>query len=377
MKDLGYNIKSMAGVIILEIYGEIGYWDYFVEYLRWQINEFGEDAPLTVRVSSPGGDPRVGLSLYQIIRDHKGSTEGYIEYQCDSAATLPICACDYVLANKSPFEFMIHDPQMAMDWSTVEQGQALVDLTNKVRDDMVEAYVTKSGQSEAQIRSWMKETKFFTSQEALDAGFVDEIKEVDQTLSAKVDYKLAASAHADVRPKEFEIKGRGKSPEPSNNNNKTMSTTEKNWLQAKIAALFGKGDDTEEQDLYLDTKELKAKADQADQLKKDLEKAEKERDDALDKLSELEGEEPTEEELEAEAEQEVEKHLEAAVKGFKITASAKENYAKTYAGKPEELKAALELIEEGAAKPSKATPTKRTSASAVNVPDRTNKFFNK
>jgi ATP-dependent protease ClpP protease subunit len=361
MKDLGYNIKSMAGVIVLEIYGEIGYWDYFVEYLRWQINEFGEDAPLTVRVSSPGGDPRVGLSLYQIIRDHKGSTEGYIEYQCDSAATLPICACDYVLANKSPFEFMIHDPQMAMDWSTVEQGQALVDLTNKVRDDMVEAYVTKSGQSEAQIRSWMKETKFFTSQEALDAGFVDEIKEVDQTLSAKVDYKLAASAHADVRPKEFEIKGRGKSPEP--NQQKQIKSKMEEFFK-KMKAAFGLGDTSDEADVVIRAKELKAQADKVEQLEKDNATLTQERDDALAKVAELEGEEPTQEEPEQQAEQEVDEQLEAAVKGFKITASAKENYAKTYAGKPDDLKAALELIPEGAAKPTKATPSKRTSARA-------------
>ncbi|MEP2447575.1 MAG: ATP-dependent Clp protease proteolytic subunit [Balneola sp.] len=361
MKDLGYNIKSMAGVIVLEIYGEIGYWDYFVEYLRWQINEFGEDAPLTVRVSSPGGDPRVGLSLYQIIRDHKGSTEGYIEYQCDSAATLPICACDYVLANKSPFEFMIHDPQMAMDWSTIEQGQALVDLCNKIRDDMVEAYVTKSGQSEAQIRSWMKETKFFTSQEALDAGFVDEIKEVDQTLSAKVDYKLAASAHADVRPKEFEIKGRGKSPEP--NQQKQIKSKMEEFFK-KMKAAFGLGDTSDEADVVIRAKELKAQADKVEQLETDNATLTQERDDALAKVAELEGEEPTQEELEQQAEQEVDAQLEAAVKGFKITASAKENYAKTYAGKPDDLKAALELIPEGAAKPSKATPEKRTSARA-------------
>ena len=361
MKDLGYNIKSMAGVIVLEIYGEIGYWDYFVEYLRWQINEFGEDAPLTVRVSSPGGDPRVGLSLYQIIRDHKGSTEGYIEYQCDSAATLPICACDYVLANKSPFEFMIHDPQMAMDWSTIEQGQALVDLCNKIREDMVQAYVTKSGQSEAQIRSWMKETKFFTSQEALDAGFVDEIKEVDQTLSAKVDYKLAASAHADVRPKEFEIKGRGKSPEP--NQQKQIKSKMEEFFK-KVKAAFGLGDTSDEADVVIRAKELKAQADKVEQLEKDNATLTQERDNALAKVAELEGEEPTEEELEAEAEQEVDTLLEAAIKGFKISASAKENYAKTYAGKPDDLKAALELIPEGTAKPGKEAPTKRTSARA-------------
>jgi len=357
----GFSIKAIAGVIVLEIYGEIGYWSNLEEFLRWQIMEFGEQAPLVVRMSSPGGDPRVGLSLYQIIRDHKGSTEAYIEYQCDSSATLPICACDHVYANRSPFEFMIHDPKMAMDWSTVEEGQALVDLTNMVRDEMVKAYVAKTGQSEDQIRKWMKDTKFFNAEEAEQAGFVDEIKEVEQTLAAKVDMKLAASAHEDVRPDEFKIIGRDKSPEP--NQSKQIKSKMEEFFK-KVKAAFGLGDTSDEADVVITAKELKAKADKADQLEQDLADERKEKQKLQDQLDELKGEEPTEEELEEKAEKEVDDQLEAAVKDFKITASAKENYAKTYKGKPDDLKAALELIPEGAAKPSGA-PRPSTSASAA------------
>ncbi|MDZ7802370.1 ATP-dependent Clp protease proteolytic subunit [Thiohalophilus sp.] len=147
-----FNIRALAGTIILEIYGVITEYDMFEEYLRWQISEMGDDAPLAVRMSSPGGDPRIAMSLYRIIKDHKGPTDCYIEYMCDSAATLVACACDKVIGNEFPFEYMIHDPEMQPDWFRVEEGQALVDFLKKTRDDMVRIYTEETGMSEDAIR---------------------------------------------------------------------------------------------------------------------------------------------------------------------------------------------------------------------------------
>ncbi|MDZ7802369.1 hypothetical protein [Thiohalophilus sp.] len=42
-------------------------------------------------------------------------------------------------------------------------------------------------------------------------------KTVEQTLDAKVDYKVAANAYKEQRPKEFKIEGGGKSSESESN----------------------------------------------------------------------------------------------------------------------------------------------------------------
>lgn len=356
----GFQIKAMAGVIVLEIFGEFGWWSNFEDYLRWQIKEMGEDAPLHVRIDSIGGDPRSGIALYNIIKSHKGKTTAFIEYMCASSATLPACACDEVIGNEFPFEYMIHDPSILMDWVTLDEIEGAKQALKSSRDDMVRVYVEKTGQSEATILQWMKETKWMKSDEAKELGFIDEIQSIDSTLEEMVDYELAAKAYADVRPKEFEIKGRGKSPEPSNN--KQIKSKMEEFFK-KVKAAFGLGDTSDEADVVIRAKELKAQADKVEQLEADNATLTKERDEALAKVAELEGEEPTEEELEAQAQADIDAQLEAAVKDFKITASAKENYATTYKGKPEELKAALELIEEGAAKPN-GSPRKQTKASA-------------
>lgn len=362
-----FNIRAMAGTIILEIYGEFTHWDMFEEYLRWQINEFGEDAPMTIRCSSPGGDPRVGIALYGLIRDHKGPTTGYIEYICDSSATLPMCACDTVIGNSFPFEYMIHDPKLAMDWSSVEEGQALVDLTSQVRDQMAQIYVAKSGQSENQIRQWMAETKFMKAEEALQLGFIDEIKEVDQTLSAKVDTKMAASKHADQRPKDFTIEGRGTSSELSNNQTKPIQAMNE-WMK-KLAAKLGLGDTADESDVVLNVTELKAKAEKVDSLESDIES----KDTLIAQLQadneELKGKLPSEEEIETEQAAQIDAQLEAAVKDFKIQASAKEQLATQYKGNPEALKATLSLIPKDALKASSGvqkTKGKTRASAGVN-----------
>jgi len=357
----GFEIKAMAGVIVLEIFGEFGWWTNLEDYLRWQIKEIGEEAPLHIHIDSIGGDPRSGMALYNIIQSHKGKTTAFIEYMCASSATLPACACDEVIGNEFPFEYMIHDPSILMDWVTLDEIEGAKAALKSSKDDMVRVYVEKTGQSEATILQWMKETKWMKSDEALELGFIDQIQSIDSTLEEKVDYELAAKAYADKRPKEFEIKGRGKSPEPSNNNTQIKSKMEEFFK--KVKAAFGLGDTSDEADVVIRAKELKAQADKVDQLEKDNATLTKERDDALAKVAELEGEEPTEEELEQQAEQEVDAQLEAAIKDFKISASAKENYAKTYKGKPDELKAALELIEEGAAKP-KGSPRQSAKAKA-------------
>jgi ATP-dependent protease ClpP protease subunit len=359
MKQTGLNLRAMAGVIILEIYGEMYWWSELDEYLKWQVNQHGADAPMVVRIDSVGGDPRLGLALYNIIKNHQGKTTACIEYICDSSATLPACACDEVIGNEFPFEYMIHEPEIDQGWARVEEARQGADYLEGIRDDFVRIYVEKTGQPEAQIREWMKATKFMKSDEALALGFIDRIEAVQSTLEAKVDYKMAAKAYD--RPQGYELEGRGTSPATSNNNQPTGTIME--WWK-KLSAKWGLGDSADESDVVVMGHELKALADQVPALQAQVETLEQEKSDLEAKVAELEGEEPTEEELEAQAAEQVEAELTAAVTAFKITADAKQGYAETFKGNVEGLKAALELIPVNAVKPGGNVQRPNTKAKA-------------
>jgi hypothetical protein len=62
---------------------------------------------------------------------------------------------------------------MAMGDAAELRDQA--ELLDKIRSNMVGAYAAKSGQSPEQIKEWMDAETWFTAEQALAAGFVDEI----------------------------------------------------------------------------------------------------------------------------------------------------------------------------------------------------------
>jgi ATP-dependent protease ClpP protease subunit len=361
MKDLGINIRALAGTIVLEIYQELYFQDWLVNFLRWQITEYGDEAPMIIRINSVGGDPRTGLALYSLIKNHKGSTTCYIEYMCDSSATLPACGCDTVIGNEFPFEYMIHDPKIDQGWVGVEESQMGTDYLNQIRDDFVRIYQEKTGQAEEKIRAWMKQTKFMNAKEALELGFIDKIEEVSATLEAKIDYQLAAKAYD--RPKEFQIEGRGTSPATSNNQQPNIEGSIMEWWK-KLTGKWNMGDDADEADVVLKGTELKAEADKVPELQKQVTELTKERDQLQAKVTELTPAEPTAEELEKQSEEAIESELSAAVKDFKISAEAKTQYAEAYKGNVDGLKAALGLIAENTVKPSTSVKPKNVSASA-------------
>lgn len=146
-----------------------------------------------------------------------------------------------------------------------------------------------------------------------------------------------------------------------------------NWWQ-KLAAAFGLGDTADESDVVLKGKELKLEAEKIPDLQKQVDDLTKERDQLQAKVEELTPAEPTAEELAKKNKTAIEAELVAAVKDFKITADAKTTYAETYAGKPEELKAALSLIPENTVKPG-APVTKGKGSSIAGVNPEVSKYF--
>jgi DNA repair exonuclease SbcCD ATPase subunit len=122
------------------------------------------------------------------------------------------------------------------------------------------------------------------------------------------------------------------------------------WCK-KLTSKWGMGDNADEADVVLKGAELKAEADKVPGLEKQVTDLTNERNALQAKVEELTPEEPTAEELAKQSEAAIETELSAAVSAFKISADAKTNYAETYKGNVEGLKAALELIPENTVKP--------------------------
>jgi ATP-dependent Clp protease protease subunit len=128
-----------------------------------------------VRIHSPGGDAFAGVAMAQIMRDHPSEIVVHIDGDAASAATFPVMAANKTIIAKRA-RFMIHNA-----WTIAAGNQFdFTDMANhlaRVDQNIAEDYADKTGQNIEQLMTWMKETTFFYGQEAINAGFVDELAE--------------------------------------------------------------------------------------------------------------------------------------------------------------------------------------------------------
>ena len=108
------------------------------------------------------------------------------------------------------------------------------DLMDKMSNRLVNIYVSKTGKSEEEIRSWMDNETWFDSGEALDAGFINKIEEPVK-LAAKFDINKYDYKNKVLVSNLF-------------NNNKNENQMEKEFenLKTFISDLFNKKDEIKE-----------------------------------------------------------------------------------------------------------------------------------
>jgi ATP-dependent protease ClpP protease subunit len=196
------------------LYGDIGL-DVTVQELGEHLTQ-GGGRDLTLNVFSYGGDASQGLAMYNMLQRYGGKITAHIDGVVASAGTLPVMAADRVLMPSNAL-MMIHDP-----WSGVSGNAA--SLRTKAEQleaysaSYREAYVRRSKRSDAEVSAWMSANKgsgtWFTAQQALDAGLIDEI-----SAPAKI---RAEAPRVDLSL----IQRLGEAPE-----------TLKYWIQAKVATV--------------------------------------------------------------------------------------------------------------------------------------------
>lgn len=155
----------------------------------------GRDVAL--HINSPGGDVFESLAMASAIAAHTGKVTAYIDGLAASAATsLALAASEVVMVEGGLF--MIHNA-WTMAWGNKTELRATADLLDKVDSSIVATYARKTGAEDAQIVTWMDAETWFTAQEALDAGFVDQVSVPSQaagTQNSAARWNLSAYANA-------------------------------------------------------------------------------------------------------------------------------------------------------------------------------------
>lgn len=166
----------------LMIYGQIGggFWSDGISAsdVAAALKDAGP-GPINVRINSGGGDVFQGVAIHSLLARHAGTVTVYVDGLAASAASFIMLAGDRIVAARNAF-VMIHDG-MTMTYGNADTHGRAVELLTKVSDNIADMYAERAGEDTAHWRALMtvngEDGTWYTGQEALDSGLVDEITE--------------------------------------------------------------------------------------------------------------------------------------------------------------------------------------------------------
>ncbi len=170
----------------LLIYGRIGGGGWLMDGISASdvaaaLRDLGP-GPLNVRINSGGGDVFDGVAIHSLLARHPGVVTVTVDGLAASAASFIMLAGDRVVTSRNAM-IMVHDGMTGVFGAAATLRRA-VDLLDKVSDNIADMYAERAGEDVEYWRAKMTENGedgvWFTGQEALDAGLVDEIVEPDE-----------------------------------------------------------------------------------------------------------------------------------------------------------------------------------------------------
>lgn len=159
----------MAKEFTLE--GEIG-WEVDTWSVKNMLREAkGED--ITVKFASPGGSVFTGLKIYNLFKNYSGNVDFHLIGEAASMGSYIPLAGNRVTAEPNVV-YMIHNARSIIsgDHNEMRKRADIIEgLSNLLRNE----YVSRTGKTPEEITKMMDDETYLFGQEAVDAGFIDEI----------------------------------------------------------------------------------------------------------------------------------------------------------------------------------------------------------
>ena len=204
--DKKYSIKNaLNGDAEIDIFGDIdSWWGYNLNQLRYELSAI-QSNELTVNISTYGGDVFEALAIGGVLESLQKNVTTIGYGIVASAGTVILLSGKKRKMAKNAF-FMIHNPT-AMAGGEASEMRKTADLLDKIQSQLVDIYVTaieKSGKlidgdrevTAKKVTKWVENETWFTADEALQYGFIDEITEpvefITPTNAAEFKNKIAA-----------------------------------------------------------------------------------------------------------------------------------------------------------------------------------------
>lgn len=168
-----FRIENKAtGPADVFIYDEIGGFGVSVGDFLAEVRKV--EGPVNLHLNSPGGDVFDGMAVYAALKRRTEPTTVIVDGLAASIASVIALGADkVVMAPKS--KMMIHDGWTAAA-GNAQDFQKLVDLLDDTSNNIASVYDDKAGGGVEFWRERMRAETWYSADEALEAGLIDEIE---------------------------------------------------------------------------------------------------------------------------------------------------------------------------------------------------------
>lgn len=168
----GFKVEASAGAYLVSIYGDIGT-EVRAADIKRALGGIPPASEIELRVTTDGGHVLEGTAIYNLIKQHPGRVVAYIDGVAASMGSLIIMAADHIYIAENAY-LMIHNPSGGAHGESSDLKKA-ADFIERVQTTMRGVYASRSGKSDEDMQAVMDAETWYIGQEAVDAGFADEV----------------------------------------------------------------------------------------------------------------------------------------------------------------------------------------------------------
>ncbi|MFN3334464.1 MAG: head maturation protease, ClpP-related [Caldilinea sp.] len=156
----------------LYIYGYI--WSDSAEIVANRLESLPETvSTIRVRINSGGGSVFAGIAIYNLLSQDRRQIITHIDGAAASIASVIACAGEITAIAENAM-YMVHNPHMCT-CGEAAQLQKDSEFLQQIEEQIAGIYVAKTGKTLAEIKELMSAETWMKAQDAVDAGFADEI----------------------------------------------------------------------------------------------------------------------------------------------------------------------------------------------------------
>lgn len=177
-----YRIQNKGGVSDVHVYDEIGSFGITAQNFIRDIGDIR--GPINLHLNSQGGEVFDGLAIFNALKQ-RGNVTVFVDALAASIASVIAQAADpgrlFIGKHAS---MMIHDG-FSQAIGNAQEMRDLADLLDQQSDNIASVYADRTGKPASFWRERMKETTWYTGEQAVEAGLADQIVDTKNSVDGK------------------------------------------------------------------------------------------------------------------------------------------------------------------------------------------------